>query len=44
MIIVIVGISYVVIINEVLIGFCHFSVFLQQKNQNGRKKKEKVRN
>ena len=42
MIIVIVGISYVVIINEVLIGFCHFSVFLQQKNQNGRKSEKLI--
>ena len=41
MIIVIIGISFVVIINEVLIVFCHFPVFYDRKIKMEKKRKKK---
>ena len=40
MIIVIVGISYVVIVNEVLIVFCYFSVFYNKKIEKEEKERK----
>ena len=43
MIIVIIGISFVVIINEVLIVFCHFPVFYDRKIKMEKKERKSVK-